>query len=150
MTIREIRARNVRFLRSKYGPRNKDFAGALGLSESYSSQISQDPPITNVGDKKAREIEEHLNLESGWLDREHPQTTNGKQQLKPGQIDEVLAAKCVAAMMEIMEKEDLKMPSPRIFGAALITLYSASQSNGKVIDPLPILRLAMLAGAIDS
>ncbi|MDP5210018.1 hypothetical protein [Microbulbifer sp. 2205BS26-8] len=116
---------------------------------SYASQISQDPPITNVGDKKAREIEEHLNLEPGWLDHEHPETISGQQQLKPGQIDEILAAKCVAAMMETLEKENMKMPSPRIFGAALITLYSASQSSGEIIDPLPVLRLAILAGTAD-
>ncbi|MEW5251219.1 helix-turn-helix domain-containing protein [Microbulbifer sp. 2201CG32-9] len=146
MTIRDIRAKNVRFLRSKYGPKNKDFAEALGISESYASQISQDPPITNVGDNKAREIEKHLNLEPGWLDRGHGETANENQQLKSGQIDEVLAAKCVAAMMEAIEQENLKMPSPRIFGAALITLYTASQSNKRVIDPLPILRLAILAG----
>ncbi|MCO1336946.1 hypothetical protein MO867_21700 [Microbulbifer sp. OS29] len=146
MTNKETRARNIRLLREQHGPKNKDFAEALGLSVSYASQISQDPPITNVGDNKARWIEERLGLEPGWLDMEHPEAET-RQQLKPGQIDEVLAAKCVAAMMETLEKEGIKMPSPRIFSAALITLYSTSQASGKVIDPTPILRLAILAGA---
>lgn len=150
MTIKEIRAANIRYLRAKHGPRNRDFAEALGLSESYASQISQDPPITNVGDNKARLIEEHLKLPPGWLDREHPEANGDKEELKPGQIDEVLAAKCVAAIMEAMERANLKMPSPRVFGAALITTYSASLSAGQVIDPLPILRLAILAGNADS
>ena len=152
MTIREIRWRNIRYLRQKFGPKNKDFADALGISESYASQISSEeyPPITNVGDPKARKIEAHLNLPAGWLDREHPETTDGKQPLKPGEIDEVLAAKCVAAIMEALEKGNLDMPPPRIFGAALITTYSASQSAGQLIDPLPILRLAIMAGTHDS
>ncbi|QFT55603.1 hypothetical protein FIU95_13695 [Microbulbifer sp. THAF38] len=149
-TIKEIRARNVRFLRSKHGPKNRDFADALGISESYASQISHNPPITNLGDKKAREIETRLNLELGWFDHAHPEKAKPRKQLKPGQIDELLVASCVSAMMEVIEEEGMEMPAPRIFSAALVALYSASQPAESVIDPLPILRSAILAGTVES
>lgn len=139
LTINEIRVLNIAKLRERYGPRNVDFARAIGKSEPYTSQICANPPLSSLGDKTVRDIEEALGLPRGWMDHEHHGGAAS------GGLDEALTTDCIAKIMDTVEREQMKPLSPAAFATAFITLYNTSLSAGEVADPLPIIRLSILA-----
>lgn len=72
MDIYDIRRGNLLRLLNEYkrqGKKDKVLASDSGLDTSYISQLKGGHK--NIGDQTARQIEEHLNLEHGWMDREH-------------------------------------------------------------------------------
>lgn len=67
-TIREIRRTNLNTLISRYKTK-AEFAGVCDLSAGHVSQMANGH--RNIGDAVARRIEERLDLQNGWLDRQH-------------------------------------------------------------------------------
>lgn len=67
-TCAEMRRENAQALAAD-GP--ADFAKRLGMPGQQANQIIGPNPTRNIGDAKAREIEEAYEKERGWLDHDH-------------------------------------------------------------------------------
>ena len=65
-TIHDLRRENLKKLIEALGFRNKEFADKVGKTPQQVSQILSG--ARNMGEKIAREIENRLNLENGYLD----------------------------------------------------------------------------------
>lgn len=82
MNIHEKRRRNLLAIRGEY-KQHKDLADDLVLSSSYLSQLLAEPEkegSRNIGEKAARKIESHLNLDQFSLDL-HPEPDNDVQNI---------------------------------------------------------------------
>lgn len=71
MDIKQIRLRNLRALLKDSGQTAAEFAFACGSSPSTFSQILSPNATRGLGDKLARQIEEHQGLAHGYLDVPH-------------------------------------------------------------------------------
>lgn len=67
-TIKQIRLVNLLRL-SNERTFIKDFCSEVGISPAYYSQLTHG--IKGIGGKVARQIEERLGLEPGWMDVDH-------------------------------------------------------------------------------
>ncbi len=69
-TIEEIRRDNLRFAEKEVGGR-PILCDRIGKDEKYVSQLIGKTPTSNIGNKVAREIEQKLGYETGWMDHTH-------------------------------------------------------------------------------
>ena len=75
MDINQIRKANLVALIGRFKTR-REFADAVGTAPAYISQIMTNTQTPSgkergLGDELARKIEEHLELDRGWMDRQH-------------------------------------------------------------------------------
>lgn len=70
MDTKSIRLNNLQTLIARHSTQSK-FAEAVDTAPAYISQILSNDHPANLGSALARKIEKNLNLEHGWMDREH-------------------------------------------------------------------------------
>ncbi len=92
MNVKEVRRNNLRnlidaYLSNKTYELQEDFALAVGIDKSYLSQMLMEPEqkgARGVSEAKARQIEEKLSLETGYLDRFEPDSPFGSSEIELG------------------------------------------------------------------
>lgn len=70
MEVKAVRRVNLRALITQHGT-IRALAKAVGGSESYLSQLVSERINASMGDALARQIEQRLGLELGWMDESH-------------------------------------------------------------------------------
>lgn len=127
MNISNLRKMNLRALIAQWGgPTN--LAKKLGHSgPSYLAQlVSENRPVT---EKAARAIEQKLDMEIGWLDREHTGT------ITPVRVDQTLITKAVLAVGAALEEHGLQV-KPAKFADLVALVYEEAAKTGDVGEAL--------------
>lgn len=120
VNLKALRRENLRFLIKKDG--NSELAKKIGTSASYLSQIMSETSRGEVGDRFAKQVEESLGLEPGWLNTDHSEgaKTGVVMASEADVIDIANGAKYVPREGREQALEDLGFSS-KAFGFAVRT-----------------------------
>lgn len=116
MNVKEIRRKNLRNLISKLiadkiFERQDDFAAAVKIDKTYLSQMLMEPEkkgSRGVSEAKARQIEEHLNLEDHFLDRLDDSSPFGDSKVQNGVIRPITGDEDIDSRFVIVPMYDVK------------------------------------------
>lgn len=122
-SVYDIRRDNLRQMMKTWGGPTS-LAKKLGHANgSYVAQLAGPHPSREVSEKVAREIEQKLGLQFGWLDQEHADTK--------GKLNDKGLADCVRAVAACLRDAGLR-PDPDAYATLVQLVYDRAKLTGQL------------------
>lgn len=134
--LHEARRTNLRRLMDSWGGPTA-MALRLGHSNgSFISQLAGPHPTRNISEKQARLIEQRLNLEPGWLDRDVATVTP---------LDNDVLARSITAVTLAQSAMGVRLP-PAKFAESIAIVYDHVLSTGSCSEQYATALIAAMLG----
>lgn len=121
-TVYDIRRENLRTLARQWGGPTS-LSRKLGHSNgSYLAQLIGPNPSRDVSEKTARDIENRLQLPTGWMDAEHSDAPR---------VDDAALSDCVRAVASVLRDVGLR-PDPEGYATLVGLVFDRFRLTGRL------------------
>lgn len=131
-TIEEIRLENLRSLIAKLGG-PESFSMKIGKTPNQISQLANEHK--GIGSKIAREVEEAINLERGWLDNDHSRAAAGAPPIEEKIYEAIRNDQALSILTKLtrtLERVSVDL------GGALLALQSRPSPGSQSAPDMPM------------